>query len=125
MELPGLPKEKQVSVKNAFFALAYFHSLVAERKKFGATGWNIPYEFDDPDFEISFDQVFALLRDAAETPPFRLIRHCVGEINYAGRLLTKEDEDTMLAVLDDLVNSDIVYASALEGEGGTLPSDEG
>ena len=121
--MPGLPKEKQVSAKNAFFALAYFHSLVAERKKFGATGWNIPYEFDDPDFEISFDQVFALLRDGGDSPPFKLMRYFVGEINYAGRLLTKEDEEMLLAILDDLVNNEVVFTAELGGGGGFLPRD--
>ena len=31
--------------KKMFFALAYFHAAILERRKYGAIGWNIPYEW--------------------------------------------------------------------------------
>lgn len=32
------------------FALAYFHSVLLERRKFRTLGFNIPYDFNDTDF---------------------------------------------------------------------------
>jgi dynein heavy chain len=32
------------------FALAYFHSVLLERRKFRTLGLNIPYDFNDTDF---------------------------------------------------------------------------
>ena len=51
------------------------------------------------------------------------MRYCVGEINYSGRLLTREDEATLLAVLDDLLAPEIVMAGEREGGAGFLPRD--
>lgn len=39
--------------KNLFFSLCYFHAVMEGRKKYGAIGWNVPYQFDLADFEIS------------------------------------------------------------------------
>jgi len=33
--------------------LAVFHAVTLERRKFGAIGWNIPYEWMNSDFETS------------------------------------------------------------------------
>ena len=35
------------------YSLALFHAVILERKKFGAIGWNIQYEWMTSDFETS------------------------------------------------------------------------
>jgi len=39
--------------KKLLFALAYFHAAILERRKYGAIGWNIAYEWMNSDFNTS------------------------------------------------------------------------
>jgi hypothetical protein len=40
----------QGKYQKLLFALAYFHSVLLERRKFRSLGLNIPYDFNDTDF---------------------------------------------------------------------------
>jgi len=39
--------------KPCVFVLAFFHAVVQERRKYGKVGWNITYDFNDSDFNVS------------------------------------------------------------------------
>lgn len=41
------------------------HSCPQERLKFGPLGWNVPYQFSQPDFSISARQLLMFLNEAA------------------------------------------------------------
>ncbi len=47
--------------KNLFFSLMYLHAMLESRKKYGTLGWNINYQFDQGDFEISANQLSRLV----------------------------------------------------------------
>jgi len=45
--------EKGREYRKLVFALAYFHSAILERRKYGAIGWNVSYQWMNSDFNTS------------------------------------------------------------------------
>jgi len=90
---------KPAKYKKMAFELCYFHSTLLERRKFKNLGWNIPYDFNDSDFDICED-VLVLYIDNYEVTPWEAIRYLIGEANYGGRVTDPWDRRLVNTYLD-------------------------
>ena len=43
--------------RDLLFGLCFFNAIINERRKYGALGWNIIYEFSASDLEVGFERV--------------------------------------------------------------------
>ena len=91
---------KPFEFKKFVFAVAFYHALCLERRKFGAIGWNVPYDWMTSDLKTGIMQIRMYLD---ETPvgivPYETLNNVVGDISYGGRVTDKWDKRTNLSIL--------------------------
>lgn len=88
------------------FSLSLFHAIIQERKKFGALGWNLPYEFNDSDLLSSIQMMQSFLLE--KEIQFDVIQHFVGQINYGGIISNEQDQKLLQVMLNKFICSDIL-----------------
>jgi len=93
--------------RKLIFGLAYFHAHIQERRKFGALGWNIPYEFNDTDMSISLKQINMILNQY-EIVDYEAITYLIGQCNYGGRVTDDWDRRCITTILDKLLCAETV-----------------
>ncbi|XP_078035556.1 dynein beta chain, ciliary-like isoform X7 [Augochlora pura] len=76
---------KETEFKTILFALCYYHAVLAERRKFGAQGWNRSYPFNVGDLTISVSVLFNYLENSIKVP-WEDLRYLFGEIMYGGHI---------------------------------------
>ncbi|XP_010139453.1 PREDICTED: dynein heavy chain 17, axonemal-like, partial [Buceros rhinoceros silvestris] len=106
---------KETEFKSILFALCYFHAVVAERRKFGAQGWNRSYPFNNGDLTISINVLYNYL-EANPKVPWDDLRYLFGEIMYGGHITDDWDRRLCRTYL-----SEYIRAEMLEGEVSLAP----
>jgi len=99
--------QKPYEYKKLLFSLAFFHAVILERRKFGAIGWNIPYEWMNSDFETCQLQLKMYLDEQPEIP-FKALNVLLAEINYGGRVTDDKDMRLIKALLSKYFNPKVM-----------------
>ncbi|RHY82455.1 hypothetical protein DYB31_012048 [Aphanomyces astaci] len=112
---------KPEKYRKLLFGLAFFHAIVIERKRFGPLGWNIPYAFNDTDYDISRAQLEMFL-DFYDVVPYKVLCVMTSVVNYGGRVTDDKDMRTIDVILDGFFNDKILSDHYWFSKSGTYKS---
>eukprot|EP00928_Gymnodinium_smaydae_P068047 TRINITY_DN5109_c0_g5_i1.p1 TRINITY_DN5109_c0_g5~~TRINITY_DN5109_c0_g5_i1.p1 ORF type:complete len:4182 (+),score=1201.92 TRINITY_DN5109_c0_g5_i1:1381-13926(+) len=104
-------KECQHAFRKMLFGLFFFHGLIQERCNFGPLGWNIQYQFSEPDRQICTDQLRIFLQEQDPIIPYKALRYTSSEANYGGRVTDADDRVTIAVIITDFYCEDILKDS--------------
>ncbi|XP_078713472.1 dynein axonemal heavy chain 10 [Lampetra fluviatilis] len=87
------------------YTLAFFHAVVQERRKYGKLGWNVPYDFNESDFQVCMEILCTYLSKAHEQAngriPWASLKYLIGEVMYGGRAIDSFDRRILTTYMDE------------------------
>ncbi|XP_039201063.1 dynein heavy chain 17, axonemal isoform X2 [Crotalus tigris] len=111
---------KEIEFKCILFALCYFHAVVAERRKFGAQGWNRSYPFNNGDLTISINVLYNYL-EANVRVPWDDLRYLFGEIMYGGHITDDWDRRLCRTYLGEYIRMEMLEGEMFLAPGFLIP----
>jgi dynein heavy chain len=87
------------------YVLAFLHAVVLERRKYGKIGWNVSYDFNESDLEISRKLLSLYLQkayeDGDEFLPWGSLKYLIGDAMYGGRVSDDMDRRILKTYLEE------------------------
>lgn len=90
------------------YVLCFYHAVVQERRKYGKIGWNVRYDFNDSDFNISRRLLELYLESSYEwsggddnVVPWGAIKYLIGDAMYGGRVTDDYDRRVLQCYLNE------------------------
>ena len=84
--------------KKLLFTTAFFHALILERRKYGAAGWNIPYDWTNGDLKAALIQV-KMFVETQDSIPWESLNISLSDVTYGGRVTDVLDKRMISAML--------------------------
>ncbi|XP_052104325.1 dynein axonemal heavy chain 2-like isoform X7 [Mytilus californianus] len=107
---------KQDKYKKLLFSLCFFHSVLLERKKFLMLGWNIAYEFNDADFEVS-ENLLSIYLDGYDETPWDALKYLIAGINYGGHVTDDFDRRLLLTYINEYFHDGVLQNAFFKDSG--------
>ncbi|NXI41699.1 DYH17 protein, partial [Galbula dea] len=111
---------KEVEFKSILFALCYFHVVVAERRKFGAQGWNRSYSFSSSDLTMSANVLCNYL-EANPKVPWDGLRYLFSEVIYGGHITDSWDQRLCRTYLSEYLHPEMPEGKLFLAPGFLIP----
>lgn len=91
--------------KPLVYVLCFLHAVVLERRKYGKIGWNVNYDFNESDFNVSRRLLALYLRKAHENGdeviPWGSLKYLIGDAMYGGRVSDSFDRRVLSTYLEE------------------------
>ena len=106
--------------RKSVFGLAWFHTVLIERKKFKTLGWNVGYAFNDSDYQVCEDTIAGYLGRELEGEvyadsyqknskvPWQAIQYLIAECNYGGRITDDRDRRLIKVYAKEIFDETLV-----------------
>ncbi|KAG5306381.1 DYHC protein, partial [Pseudoatta argentina] len=111
---------KETEFKAILFTLCYYHAAVAERRKFGAQGWNKLYPFNVGDLTISVSVLLNYLESNTKVP-WENLRYLFGEIMYGGHITDDWDKRLCRTYLLEYLQPELIEGELYLAPGFLVP----
>jgi len=101
---------KNADWKKLFMGLAFFHSILMERTRYGTTGWQGMCNFTDSDFNQASKFLYKTLEDY-KIYPYEKLRKYTIECYYAQNIIDEKDKEFLKNLLEDFYNDNVIYSN--------------
>mmetsp|Transcript_28329 Transcript_28329/g.25144 ORF Transcript_28329/g.25144 Transcript_28329/m.25144 type:complete len:301 (+) Transcript_28329:5056-5958(+) len=111
--------EKPEMFKKMLFGLSFFHAIIQERRKFGPLGFNIRYEFNTSDLDVSTQTLRMFLNEQNDEFPWDALLYVTGQINYGGRVTDDQDRTCLMNILKKYYTPELFQEDYWFSDSGT------